>query len=222
MVLADPVKGCLTPQRILNHKLRTAGLFTWCHSWQWPILPYCLSNALLLAFSTYLWNQRLPIPIQNLQKMWHSILKWKRKPRIRTMSWSSNSQDSSCLHSWWVCGLGAQLECSEKLSGNTSVELCRSSWETVWDTCSEETKTQPPTRTRMGLGGEGRAISLMSAATWPRSQAERWRHWHRDNSLLLFPPGKRETIAREWPEEHVSWTSDECNWMGCRRKANSL
>lgn len=151
MVLADPVKGCLTPQRVLNHKLRTYSLAAIHDSGQ---LCHTASQILLLAFSTYSWNQRLPIPIQNLQKMWHSILKWKREPRIRTMSWSSNSQDSSCLHSWWVCGLGAHLECSEKLSGNTSVELCRSSWETAWDTCSEETKTQPPTRTRMGLGGD--------------------------------------------------------------------
>lgn len=44
----------------------------------------------------------------------------------------------------------------------------------------------------------------------------------RDNSLLLFLPRKRKTVAREWTEQHVRWTSDESNLMGCLRKANSL
>lgn len=39
---------------------------------------------------------------------------------------------------------------------------------------------------------------------------------------MLFLPSKRKTVAREWTEQHVRWTSDESNLMGCLRKANSL
>lgn len=65
-------------------------------------------------------------------------------------------------------------------------------------TCTEETKTQPPQGESDGAGWrEGRAILLMSAVTWLISQPERWWHWHRNNILLLFPPRKRKTVARE-------------------------